>query len=202
MPGYEPFLLCDFHVHTTWSDGRQHVRQLPMDPVPRIVTAADAMKAIATGSWLSADRVRANGAREVIDYSDPSWPQCAKALANGSIDAVANAARGGAAAAMTALADGGRLATITPDPPAPTRGINVTAVYVRSDGAQLDRLTALLESHRLSVPLPRSCSLDRAGYALARVAAGHEPSGVVIVNGTSNFRAQTPKTSHHQGVSR
>ena len=22
MPGYEPFLLCDFHVHTTWSDGR------------------------------------------------------------------------------------------------------------------------------------------------------------------------------------
>ena len=22
MPGYEPFLLCDFHVHTTWSDGQ------------------------------------------------------------------------------------------------------------------------------------------------------------------------------------
>ena len=22
MPGYEPFLLCDFHVHTTWSDGK------------------------------------------------------------------------------------------------------------------------------------------------------------------------------------
>jgi predicted metal-dependent phosphoesterase TrpH len=22
VPGYEPFLLCDFHVHTTWSDGR------------------------------------------------------------------------------------------------------------------------------------------------------------------------------------
>jgi predicted metal-dependent phosphoesterase TrpH len=22
MPGYEPFLLCDFHVHTHWSDGR------------------------------------------------------------------------------------------------------------------------------------------------------------------------------------
>src|SRR5688572_11606179 len=21
MPGYEPFLLCDFHVHTQWSDG-------------------------------------------------------------------------------------------------------------------------------------------------------------------------------------
>src|SRR5262245_42680505 len=25
MPGYEPFLLCDFHVHTTWSDGKLSV---------------------------------------------------------------------------------------------------------------------------------------------------------------------------------
>lgn len=26
MPGYEPFLLCDFHVHTDWSDGRLSLR--------------------------------------------------------------------------------------------------------------------------------------------------------------------------------
>lgn len=28
MPGYEPFLLCDFHVHTSWSDGRLSVREV------------------------------------------------------------------------------------------------------------------------------------------------------------------------------
>jgi len=28
MPGYEPFLLCDFHVHTTWSDGRLTIREV------------------------------------------------------------------------------------------------------------------------------------------------------------------------------
>ncbi len=28
MPGYEPFLLCDFHVHTTWSDGRLSLREV------------------------------------------------------------------------------------------------------------------------------------------------------------------------------
>ena len=28
MPGYEPFLLCDFHVHTKWSDGRLAVREV------------------------------------------------------------------------------------------------------------------------------------------------------------------------------
>ncbi|WP_231122712.1 NADP-dependent oxidoreductase [Mycobacterium colombiense] len=135
---------------------------------------------LATAGPRSADRVRGHGAREVIDYGDRLWPQHAKALAQGPIDAVANAAPGGAAAAMTALADGGRLATITPDPPAPTRGINVTAVYVRSDGAQLDRLTALLASRRLSMPTPRSCGLDQAASALAHVVAGYESNGVVI----------------------
>jgi 3',5'-nucleoside bisphosphate phosphatase len=28
VPGYEPFLLCDFHVHTTWSDGRLSVGEV------------------------------------------------------------------------------------------------------------------------------------------------------------------------------
>jgi D-arabinose 1-dehydrogenase-like Zn-dependent alcohol dehydrogenase len=114
---------------------------------------------LATASPRSADRVRGNGAREVLDYHDPMWPHRALALAKDSINAVANAA------------------------PCSTRGISVTAVYVRSDGAQLDRLTALLDSHRLSMPTPRSCSLDQAASALAQVVAGHEPSGVVITKG-------------------
>jgi NADPH:quinone reductase-like Zn-dependent oxidoreductase len=157
---------------------------------------------LATASPRGADRVRANGAREVFDYRDPMWPQHARALAKGSIDAVANAAPAGAAAAMTALADGGRLATITPDPPASTCGISVTAVYVRSDGAQLDRLTALFDSHQLSMPTPRSCSLDQAAHALAQVVAGHEPSGVVITKDISQSCHTPKKTTHHQGVSR
>jgi NADPH:quinone reductase-like Zn-dependent oxidoreductase len=101
-------------------------------------------------------------------------------LAKDSIHAVANAAPGGAAAAMSALADGGRLATITPDAPASIRGISVTPVYVRSDGAQLDRLAALLASGRLTMPTPRCCSLDDARSALAQVVAGQEPAGVAI----------------------
>jgi NADPH:quinone reductase-like Zn-dependent oxidoreductase len=149
------------------------------------LAALRGVEVLATAGPRSADRVRGHGAREVIDYRDPLWPRHARALAEDSIDAVANAAPGGAAAAMTALADGGRLATITPDPPASTRGISVTAVYVRSDGAQLGRLTALLASGRLSMPTPRSCGLDQAAGALAHVVAGHEPSGVVLTQGNS-----------------
>jgi hypothetical protein len=28
VPGYEPFLLCDFHVHTQWSDGKLTVAEV------------------------------------------------------------------------------------------------------------------------------------------------------------------------------
>jgi predicted metal-dependent phosphoesterase TrpH len=28
VPGYGPFLLCDFHVHTRWSDGRLSMREV------------------------------------------------------------------------------------------------------------------------------------------------------------------------------
>lgn len=158
---------------------------------------------LATASPRSADRVRGYGARDVLDYRDPTWPERARALAKDSIQAVANAAFRGAALAMTALADGGRLATITPDRPASVRGTIVSAVYVRSDGAQLDRLTALLEADRLSMPTPRSFSLDQAADALAQVVAGHESNGVVITNDISpGCHLSATKTTQCQGVSR
>jgi predicted metal-dependent phosphoesterase TrpH len=28
MPGYHPFLLCDFHIHTRWSDGQLTLREV------------------------------------------------------------------------------------------------------------------------------------------------------------------------------
>ncbi len=135
---------------------------------------------LATASRRSTDRVRRYGAREVIDYSDPLWPQHARTLGADSIEAVANAVPGGAAVALTTLADGGRLATITPGSPAPSRGISVTAVYVRSDGVQLSQLTELLDSQALSIPIPNTCDLDQAPCALAEVVAGRQPNGVAI----------------------
>ncbi|CDO21692.1 NADP-dependent oxidoreductase, partial [Mycolicibacterium mageritense] len=137
---------------------------------------------LATAGPRSADRIRAYGAREVIDYRDPMWLQRAKTLAQRDIDAAANAVVGGAATAMTALADGGRLATITPGPPLPTRGISVTAVYVRSDGAQLGRLAALLGARRLTMPVPCAYSLDQAAFALDQVVAGRRSGGVAITH--------------------
>jgi NADPH:quinone reductase-like Zn-dependent oxidoreductase len=71
---------------------------------------------IATAGPASRQRVGALGADHVIDYHDPDWPTQVRALTGGrGVTAAANAAPAGAptANALRAVADDGRLATIT-----------------------------------------------------------------------------------------
>ena len=89
---------------------------------------------LATAGPASRDRVIRTGAATVVDYHDFDWPaQILEATAGRGVDAAANAARGGAASALAAVRDGGRLATITSDPPASEREITITTLYVRPD---------------------------------------------------------------------
>ena len=93
---------------------------------------------IATAGPASQRRVSALGARQVIDYHDQEWREQVRAITAGHrAVAAANAAPGGAADAIQAVADGGRLATITSDPPGQQRGMTVSSIYVRADGSQL-----------------------------------------------------------------
>jgi threonine dehydrogenase-like Zn-dependent dehydrogenase len=60
-----------------------------------------------------------------------------------------------------------------------------------------------VEAAGVSMPTPRSCSLNQAASALAQVVAGHEFNGVVVTKDISRRSHYTPKeASHHQGVSR
>jgi hypothetical protein len=56
---------------------------------------------------------------------------------------------------MKAVRNGGRLATITSDPPAAERGITVRAVQVVPDGSRLSGLVQLLAQGALTVPSAR-----------------------------------------------
>ena len=90
----------------------------------------------ATAGSARRPRVSALGARHVIDYHDQDWPEQVRAVTDGrGAAAAASAAPGGAASAIRAVADGGRLAIITSDAPAEQRGITVDSVYVRPDDA-------------------------------------------------------------------
>ena len=82
---------------------------------------------IATASPPQHDQLRALGASHVFDYHDADWPEQVRSLTGGTgVDAAANAARGAAADALHAVRDGGRLVTITADPPQAQRGITIS----------------------------------------------------------------------------
>jgi NADPH:quinone reductase-like Zn-dependent oxidoreductase len=135
----------------------------------------------ATAGPHSQPRVAALGARHVIDYHDEHWPDRVLAITGGAgVAAAANATPGGAAAALRALADGGRLATITSDPPAEERGIAVSSVYVRPDGGQLRRLAPLLGDGQLSISVAITYGLRDAAKALATVVSGSAGGAVAL----------------------
>jgi NADPH:quinone reductase-like Zn-dependent oxidoreductase len=91
-----------------------------------------------------------------------------------------NAAPGQAATTLKAVADSGRLATITGDPPREERGVAISDVYVRPDGRQLSAVAELLARGALSVPIASARPLEQAGQALREVVAGVD--GAIVLS--------------------
>jgi NADPH:quinone reductase-like Zn-dependent oxidoreductase len=136
---------------------------------------------IATAGPASQQRVTALGAGRVIDYHDQDWPAQVRAItANRGVDAAVNAVPGGAASAIEAVAGGGRLATITSDPPGQRRGITVSSIYVRPDGNQLRELATRFADGQLEIMVAARYRLADAAPALAQVAGGHAAGAVVL----------------------
>jgi NADPH:quinone reductase-like Zn-dependent oxidoreductase len=136
---------------------------------------------IATAGPSSRRRVSALGARYVIDYHDQDWSEQVRAITGGrGVAAAANAAPVGAATAIRAVADGGRLATITSDPPSQQRGITVSSIYVRADGNQLRKLSQQFADGQLEIPVAASHRLADAAQALAEATGGHASGAIVL----------------------
>ncbi len=146
-----------------------------------LATARGAL-VIATAGSSSRARVISRGAREVLDYRDEDWPQQVLRLTDGEgVTAAVNAARNGASVALRAVRNGGRLATITSDPPPTERGIVVSTVYVRPDGRQLAVLAELLAKGLLTLPIAATYPLVNAADALAMVLGGTAGRASVLV---------------------
>src|SRR4051812_23104777 len=136
---------------------------------------------IATAGPHSRAAVAALGARDVIDYHEQDWPDQVLAITDGTgVCAAVNATSGGAGEAIRAVRDGGRLATITSDPPEQDRGITVSSVYVRPDGGQLGDLARLLAAGQLEISIATSYELRAAADALATVVSGRAGGAVAL----------------------
>ena len=142
---------------------------------------------IATAGPHSAARVLAAGAAHVLDRQSPDWPGQVRELTAGrGADLAANAAPGGAARALGAVTDGGRLATITSDPPDAERGIEVRQVYVTPDGPRLARLGELLAAGTIGVTVSSPLPLEHAARALAHLRQGTNGQAAVLQPGPAH----------------
>jgi NADPH:quinone reductase-like Zn-dependent oxidoreductase len=143
------------------------------------LAVARGARVIATASAKKAERIRDYGAAEVLDYHG-DWSALVREITGGGAPKAVNAAPGQGATTLTAVADGGRLATITGDPPREERGIAVSDVYVRPDGRQLSDLAEMLARATLSVPIASVRPLEQAAEALREVVAGAD--GAVVLS--------------------
>jgi NADPH:quinone reductase-like Zn-dependent oxidoreductase len=137
---------------------------------------------IATAGSSSTARVRNRGAQEVLDYRDEHWPETVRRLTGGQgVSAAINLVRNGAVDALRSVADGGRVATITSDPPPSERGIAISTVYVRPEGRQLAALVELLGAGRLILPVGATYPLAQGAAALSAAVSGTAGRAIAVV---------------------
>jgi NADPH:quinone reductase-like Zn-dependent oxidoreductase len=144
------------------------------------VAAASGCRVVATSSLRASDRVRRYGAREVIDYRARDWTAQALRASPGRFSVVINAVRGRASALLPLVADGGRLATITGDPPPNERGIEMVNAYVTADGPALEAAVGLLHLRGIAVPIAGVHGLGEAARALEAVVQGRGNGAFVL----------------------
>ena len=144
------------------------------------VVAQRGGRVIAVAGSRSAAHLKQFGASAVLDYKNPEWLQEAQRLAGKRLSYVVNAARGAAASLMALIEDGGRLVTITGDPPQSERGIVITDLYVAPDGNGLHRVAVEFAQSGLRLPVAAVYGLAEAAKALSEALAGRQAGGLVI----------------------
>lgn len=138
-------------------------------------------KVTATASPRSTERVRGNGADEIVDYTATPVTEAL----DGGFDVVFNLAPTSPeeTAALAGLtADGGVFISATTPPPAETgRGVKTVAMGTRSDAAQLTELLGRVKSGDLRIDIAERKPLAELPAVHARADQGTLPGKTVIV---------------------
>ena len=144
------------------------------------VGAALGARVITTASSENVERLKGYGASVVVDYRRNDWKaKVQQHTGTAGVPVAVNVVRGATAGLMPFVAHGGRLATITGDPPESERGITVSNCFVRPDGDSLAELAAAFAARRLTIPIAMVCGLSDANKALAAAIQG--AAGAVLI---------------------
>jgi NADPH:quinone reductase-like Zn-dependent oxidoreductase len=146
------------------------------------LAAVTGVEVAATAGPRSAERLRELEIGAVFDYHEDGWPTSVREWAGGDgVQAAINAAPGGEQDALAALADGGRLATITGAPPPPERGVTIADVYVEADGARLGRMAERLGNGELAISVGETYGLEQGAEALEMAVGGAGGNAIALL---------------------
>jgi NADPH:quinone reductase-like Zn-dependent oxidoreductase len=145
------------------------------------VAAELGARVIATAGPDATQRMLDAGAMHVVDYHQADWPSMVRVLTEQQgVAAAANAVPGQTSLALQTVHPGGRLATITGDPPPERDGITVSDVYVRADGEQLQMVMTLLEQRQTRIRIAGVYGLEQAAQALSAVVDGRLRGAAIL----------------------
>ncbi|MEO5832621.1 MAG: NADP-dependent oxidoreductase [Nakamurella sp.] len=137
-------------------------------------------RVVATVGAESMARVREFGAHHVIERRSATWQQEVGDALSGSADLAINAVPHAGAAALTMVDDDGLFVNIAGPVPRSERGITVRNLVVRADGAQLARLTRMLEVGDLRLSVSAVYPLLEAPQALAAAIKGRGGGAIAV----------------------
>ena len=146
------------------------------------LAAVSGVEVAATAGPRSAARLRELGIGTVFDYHEDGWPTAVREWAGrDGVPAAINAAPGGEQDALSALSDGGRLATITGAPPPPERGVTIADVYVEADGARLGCMAERLGNGELAISVGETYGLAEGAEALETAIGGTGGNAIALL---------------------
>lgn len=124
---------------------------------------------------------RLSAVATVVDRRSLDWPQQVRRLTGGhGVDLAVNAVPRGAARTLSAVRDGGTLATITADRPPTERAVEVVSVVVVPDGPRLAGLGELVSAGAIEMLIGERFCLELAAQALSHAVGGTGGRAIVL----------------------
>lgn len=140
-------------------------------------------RVIGVASERNHDYMKELGADITIDYNDQHVGEAVKEAQPDGVDIVFHCSRGDSFAQVMeagVLKEGGKVVSITNSKPDISDDIEFKYVFVEPNAEQLEHITVLADSGKISIPVTETFSLEQAGEALEKIQSLHTRGKLII----------------------
>ncbi|MBO6585102.1 MAG: NADP-dependent oxidoreductase [Gracilimonas sp.] len=140
-------------------------------------------KVIGVASESNHEYMKELGADITIDYNDNHVGEAVKEAQPDGVDLIFHCSRGDSFSQVMetgVLKEGGKVASITNSNPEISDDIEFKYVFVEPNAEQLEHITVLADSGKITVPVTDTFSLEEAGEALQKIESLHTRGKLVI----------------------